>query len=65
MRILAPTMPKRKLPDTILEQFRKWGAKGGKKGGRIKADLMTIAQRRAMSRKMHAAKAAKQKAMKK
>jgi hypothetical protein len=34
-----------KLPPEVLEQFKRWGAAGGKKGGKIAAENMTDEQR--------------------
>jgi hypothetical protein len=44
-------MPRKKLPPEILEFFKKQGAKGGKKGGTIRAERMTAEERSEAARK--------------
>lgn len=44
--LMGQIMPKTKLPDEVLEYFRKQGAKGGKVGGKKAAKNMTAEQRR-------------------
>ena len=44
-------MPRKKLPPAVLDFFRKQGAKGGKKGGVIRAERMTPEQRSESARR--------------
>jgi len=44
-------MPRKKLPPEILEFFRRQGAKGGKKGGVVRAERMTPEERQESARK--------------
>jgi len=45
-----------KLPEAVLEFFRKQGAKGGKIGGKMAAGSMTAKQRTARAQKAAAAR---------
>jgi hypothetical protein len=54
-------MPRRKLPADVMDFFRKQGAKGGKKGGVIRAARMTAEQRSESARKAVMARWEKQK----
>jgi len=44
-------MPRKKLPPEILEFFKRQGAKGGKKGGTIRAERMTPEERSEAARR--------------
>jgi hypothetical protein len=44
-------MGRKKLPNNIREYFSKLGSKGGKKGGRARADKMTAAERTESARR--------------
>ena len=44
-------MAKNRLPDEVLEFFRKEGARGGKKGGKRSLETMTAAERKARALK--------------
>jgi hypothetical protein len=44
-------MPKKKIPDEVMEYFVKMGRKGGKIGGRVRAERMTAEQRQESARK--------------
>jgi general stress protein YciG len=48
-------MAKKKLPEEVLEFFRKQGRKGGKKGGKARAKALSPEQRSAIARKAGAA----------
>jgi hypothetical protein len=44
-------VPKKKIPDEVLEYFVKMGRKGGKIGGKVRAERMTAEQRQESARK--------------
>lgn len=48
---------KGKLPDAVLDYFRKEGARGGKKGGVARMESMTAEERSELARKAAAASA--------
>ena len=50
-------MATKKLPDEVLEYFRKQGAKGGKIGGKRSLETMTPEERTARAKKASAAAA--------
>jgi len=54
-------MAKKKIPDEVLQYFIKMGRKGGKLGGRIRADKMTAEERSESARKAVIARWDKQK----
>jgi hypothetical protein len=54
-------MPRKKLPPEVLEFFRKQGARGGKKGGTIRAERMTAEERSEAARRAVQARWAKEK----
>ena len=41
----------KKLPDEVLDYFRKQGSKGGKLGGKVRASKLTPEERSAIARK--------------
>lgn len=54
-------MAKQKLPDEVMAYFVKMGRKGGKLGGKIRAEKMTAEQRSESARKAVQARWAKKK----
>jgi hypothetical protein len=54
-------MAKNKLPAEVLEQFRKWGAKGGKTGGKKRWEGVSQEKRSEIARNAVAAREAKRK----
>jgi hypothetical protein len=58
-------MAKKRLPDEVLEYFRKQGAKGGKIGGKRSLETMTPEERAARAKKASAAAVVARKAKKK
>ncbi len=57
-------MPKKKLPEEVLEYFRRMGAKGGKIGGKRSLETMTAEQRSERAKKASIAGVAARKAKK-
>jgi hypothetical protein len=52
----------KRLPASVLDYFRKQGAKGGKIGGKMALETMSVTQRRERARKAGQASAAARKA---